>query len=80
MSRPVIVSIFLVAFLALLAACERAPAPPQEPVEEAVADVAAQLDALYHEYDEEVLRLNPLFATFRGDHRFDDQWFPLDPL
>jgi uncharacterized protein (DUF885 family) len=38
------------------------------------------LNALYHDYDEENLALNPIFATFRGDHRFNDQWFPYDPL
>ena len=59
-----------------LAACERA----SEPAEELIVDAAAQLAELYHEYDEEVLALNPLFATFRGDNRFNDQWFPHDPL
>ncbi len=62
--------------LAALTACERAG----EPVEEAVTDTAAELNELYHEYDEELLALNPVFATFRGDHRFNDQWFPHDPL
>jgi len=62
-----------------LAACEKA-SEPVEIIEETAVDVVAQLDALYHEYDEENLALNPVFATFRGDHRFNDQWFPHDPL
>jgi uncharacterized protein (DUF885 family) len=28
---------------------------------------------VYHWYDEQQLKLNPLSATFRGDHRYDDQ-------
>jgi len=48
--------------------------------ENEVVDVQAQLIQLYHEYDEEQLALNPVFAMFRGDYRFNDQWFPLDPL
>jgi uncharacterized protein (DUF885 family) len=59
-----------------LTACEQA----SEPAEEAVVDVQAQLTQLYHEYDEEQLALNPVFAMFRGDYRFNDQWFPHDPL
>ena len=62
-----------------LVACEKA-SEPVETVEEMAVDVATQLNALYHEYDEENLALNPIFATFRGDHRFNDQWFPHDPL
>ena len=62
-----------------LAACEKT-SEPVEIIEETAVDVVAQLDALYHEYDEENLALNPVFATFRGDHRFNDQWFPHDPL
>jgi len=45
-----------------------------------VVDVAAQMDALYAEYDEDYLALNPLSATFRGDNRFNDQWGPYDFL
>jgi uncharacterized protein (DUF885 family) len=43
-------------------------------------DTASALDALYAEFDEEFLRDNPVFATFRGDMRFNDQWFPDDIL
>jgi uncharacterized protein (DUF885 family) len=76
MIRASIIRVFVLVAALNLVACEKA----SEPVEEAVIDVAAQLDALYHEHDEENLALNPVFATFRGDHRFDDQWFPHDPL
>ena len=34
---------------------------------------AAKLNALYAEYWEEVLRLNPIQATFQGDPRYNDQ-------
>ena len=34
---------------------------------------AAQLDALYAEYWEEVLKRNPVQATFQGDSRYNDQ-------
>ena len=64
-----------IAFLAL-AGCEQA----DEMTEVATVDAAAQLKQLYADYDEEYLALNPLFATFRGDNRFNDQWFPHDPL
>ncbi len=31
-----------------------------------------RLSAMFAEYDEEFLQLNPISATFRGDHRYDD--------
>ena len=51
-----------------------------QPATETTVDVPAQLNALYAEYDEDYLAMNPLSATFRGDNRFNDQWYPLDPL
>ena len=48
--------------------------------EPAAVNPEEELDALFHEYDEEFLRLNPIFATFRGDPRFNDQWGPHDFL
>jgi len=62
---------FIVAALGL-AACQ--------PATETTVDIPAQLNALYAEYDEDYLAMNPLSATFRGDNRFNDQWYPLDPL
>jgi uncharacterized protein (DUF885 family) len=58
------------------AACERSV----EPIDEPNVDIVEELDQLYHEFDEELLALNPIFATFRGDHRFNDQWGPHDFL
>jgi uncharacterized protein (DUF885 family) len=37
------------------------------------ADKAAQLNQLYADYWEGVLKLNPLQATFQGDNRYNDQ-------
>jgi uncharacterized protein (DUF885 family) len=39
----------------------------------AAADRAAQLDALYEQYWQENLQLNPLAATYAGDPRYNDQ-------
>lgn len=36
-------------------------------------DKAARLDKLYEQYWEEVLKLNPVQATFQGDSRYNDQ-------
>jgi uncharacterized protein (DUF885 family) len=72
---------FIVLFVVALGlfGCERAPEPVAAVAEPSV-DIVAELDQLYHEYDEELLALNPIFATFRGDHRFNDQWGPYDFL
>ncbi|MFX8347224.1 hypothetical protein ABTL51_20125, partial [Acinetobacter baumannii] len=34
---------------------------------------AARLNALYEQYWEELLKLNPIQATFQGDPRYNDQ-------
>ena len=63
------------------ASVESAADMPSEPESVAqVDDAAAALNALYAEFDDEFLRDNPVFATFRGDMRFNDQWFPDDIL
>jgi uncharacterized protein (DUF885 family) len=62
-----------------LAACDKAD-DSAATVAEPLVDVVAELNQLYHEYDEEMLALNPIAATFRGDHRFNDQWGPYDFL
>ncbi|NNJ72584.1 MAG: DUF885 domain-containing protein, partial [Enterobacterales bacterium] len=36
-------------------------------------DEAAKLQQLFTDFDEQYLALNPMFATFRGDNRFNDQ-------
>lgn len=62
-----------------LAGCATAPAsapPPVTPASQSptpAADKAAQLDALYAEYWEEMLKMNPIQATFQGDNRYNDQ-------
>ncbi len=77
-------------FLTLLAitACSKAP-DTEEVAADSLADAttpataedaSAALDSLYAEFDEDFLRSNPPFATFRGDMRFNDQWFPEDIL
>ena len=79
MIRRLLIPLHLFAISLFLVGCERAP-EPEAVAEEATVDVVAELNALYHEFDEEMLTLNPVLATFRGDHRFNDQWGPHDFL
>lgn len=70
----------------VLASCGQSNTPAEAPPQQAEADqksdavVVTELNALYAAFDEELLKLNPLSATFRGDARYNDQWYPLDPL
>jgi uncharacterized protein (DUF885 family) len=50
----------------------RATETPAKATGQATATVQ-RLDALYERYFEELLQLNPLLATFIGDHRYDDR-------
>jgi len=74
--RPFLLAL---AISAALAGCNRAApdAAPQAPAAAAAPQAAegkaAQLNALYAEYWEAYLKLNPVQATFQGDHRYDDQ-------
>lgn len=69
--RPLLLPL---ALAAALAACDRpAGEAPGPATVQAAEDKARQLDALYAEYWEEQLKLNPVLATFQGDHRYDDQ-------
>ena len=68
------------ALLAALAGCgPKAPdtaatALPAATVAKTMTTASAEeLEALYAEYWEEVLKLNPIQATFIGDNRYDDQ-------
>lgn len=79
MIRKPVIQFHLMAALLVMAACEKAP-EPEAALEESSAEIVTELEALYHEYDEELLALNPIYATFRGDHRFNDQWGPYDFL
>jgi len=76
------------AFALILSACDSGPAPETTPAEpettetendaateaEATADRAGELEELYEEFFERSLELNPLRATFMGDHRWSDRW------
>lgn len=69
--RPLLLPL---ALAAALAACDRPAGEAPDPATvQAAEDKARQLDALYAEYWEELLKLNPVLATFQGDHRYDDQ-------
>ena len=61
----------------LLAACQTPPTPAPDAGSEAATTAATaseRLATLFEEADEEYLRMNPLAATFRGDHRYNDRW------
>jgi uncharacterized protein (DUF885 family) len=75
MIRKSLIQLSVLATALVLAACEKAPEPAAP-----AADIVAELNQLYHEYDEEMLVLNPINATFRGDHRFNDTFGPYDWL
>ena len=66
------------ASIALTACQPSADAPATDSATE--TDSVALLNAIYADYDEAYLALNPMAATFRGDNRFNDQWGPYDGL
>jgi uncharacterized protein (DUF885 family) len=71
-------SLILAVSCTLLTACATQPPAPAvpEPPAAAVAtaaDPGQQLHALFERYFEDMLRMNPVMATFIGDHRYDDQ-------
>lgn len=76
--RPLLLPLALSLALASTA-CATAPAMPDASASSPAtapmpaADKAAQLDKLYAEYWEEVLKMNPIQATFQGDPRYNDQ-------
>jgi len=80
MQQPLVLAIAIaIAAGGGLAGCNRdapaqnaAAAVAEAPVEDAAAR-AARLTTLYAEYWEEVLKLNPVQATFQGDARYNDQ-------
>lgn len=73
--RPILVA----ASAALLTACAGQPAPqtPATPAVQVAADATAaasrRLDAIFDEYFEATLELNPLLATSIGDPRYNDR-------
>ena len=60
---------------AAMAGCATTAALPTTPpaATAPAADKAAQLEALYAAYWEEMLKMNPIQATFQGDNRYNDQ-------
>ena len=73
--RPLLLAL---ALSAALAGCNRAApdpaaAPGATPATQVAEGKAERLNTLYAEYWEEFLKLNPIQATFQGDHRYDDQ-------
>ena len=80
MIRKSLIQLLILATALVLAACDKAPEPAAPAAGEPSVDAAAELNQLYHEFDEELLRLNPIAATFRGDHRFNDTFGPYDFL
>jgi uncharacterized protein (DUF885 family) len=72
--RPLVLS---VALLTALAGCTSPPASGDSQAaaapQAAKQDKAARLEALYAQYWEENLKLNPIQATFQGDPRYNDQ-------
>lgn len=72
--RPLVLAVSC----ALLTACATpppAPAVSEPPVAAVVpaADAGQRLNALFERYFEDMLRLNPVMATYIGDHRYDDR-------
>jgi uncharacterized protein (DUF885 family) len=70
----------VLAVCASLAACATQPPanPPPAPAEAVPAvarsaDPGQALNALFDRWFEDSLRMNPVLATFIGDHRYDDQ-------
>jgi len=71
--RPLVLAVTL-SLAGVVAAPSFAKAPDAKPAASASkSDKAAQLNALYDQYWEEVLKLNPIQATFQGDPRYNDQ-------
>jgi uncharacterized protein (DUF885 family) len=73
-------SLLALALAAAMAGCATTPAPSATSTAsaapasaEVATDKAARLTALYDQYWEEVLKLNPVQATFQGDNRYNDQ-------
>ncbi|MEM6511735.1 MAG: DUF885 domain-containing protein [Pseudomonadota bacterium] len=58
------------AVLLFLAACSGDEAA----VETTESNIATELEAIYAEYNEDNLKMNPVLATFRGDARYNDRW------
>ena len=75
--RPLILPLALALALATTTGAATASAVPLSPstaqATAPAADKATQLNKLYADFWEEVLRMNPVQATFQGDSRYNDQ-------
>jgi uncharacterized protein (DUF885 family) len=71
-ARPLLLSLAIAATLAGALALP-SPAFARDTAAAPASDKAARLNALYDEYWEEMLKLNPVQATFQGDNRYNDQ-------
>ncbi len=71
--RPSLLALALSAALLAPPAFAAEPVPAVAAASQATSAKAAQLQNLYAEYWEEVLKLNPVQATFQGDARYNDQ-------
>ncbi|WP_305803946.1 DUF885 family protein [Stenotrophomonas sp. YIM B06876] len=73
--RPLVLAVSLSLAAGLTACSPSAPEgkPEGTSASAAQADKARQLTAAYAEFWEEVLKLNPVQATFQGDNRYNDQ-------
>ena len=76
--RPFATLALSLAIAGLIGGCASTSAPmaagdPPRADASATSDKAGRLDALYAQYWEERLALNPLQATFQGDPRYNDQ-------
>ncbi|WP_027081450.1 DUF885 domain-containing protein [Luteimonas mephitis] len=73
-ARPLLLSLAIAATIAgALALPSAAFAQEAAAAAAPASDKAAKLNALYDEYWEALLKLNPLQATFQGDSRYNDQ-------
>lgn len=78
MRRSIHQAVLGTALAAIMAGCSpgTAPGTPQAAAAAntgAVSDKAAHLDRVYAQYWEEMLKRNPLAATYQGDARYNDQ-------
>ncbi|MBW3549304.1 MAG: DUF885 family protein [Proteobacteria bacterium] len=73
-------SLLVLALAAAIAGCTSMPGAntgsstqPADGAAQLATDKAERLDALYAQYWEEMLELNPLSATYQGDDRYNDR-------
>jgi uncharacterized protein (DUF885 family) len=70
---PVVLALSLSLVPCLAGSQAPAAAPAEQPVAAPVADAGQRLNAMFEQYFEEYLELNPLDATQLGDNRYNDR-------